>query len=223
MIPRYQAVIGRQVFRPKEAFLAKFNRIGHEVEHGNPNRHLDQHGQTSTHRTDAILRVKGHHGLLLLHGIILVGILLAELVDFGFQHAHFRAAHKALAGRYVDNEAQQDGDEQQHNTHGQPQAGEEVKHIERKEAVDPLEQRPAQIDQLLHFQVPLAANGMLVHRLEQAEMIGTKVELQLRRRFSCRVVSCLHLSIVCLEMALFVALLHHCAFDALHLEGNIGD
>ena len=149
--PRNHAIIRGKVFGPQEALLAKFNSVGHKVEHGDPDGHLYQHGQATAHGAHAILRVERHHSLLLLHRILLVGILLAEFIDFGFEHTHLGTAQETLTRGNIDDEAEQDGNQQEYDTHRQAQAGQEVEDVEREEAVDPLEKRPTEINQFLHL------------------------------------------------------------------------
>ena len=43
-VPGNEAVVGGEVFGPEEALLAEFDGVRHEVEHGNPDGHLYEHG-----------------------------------------------------------------------------------------------------------------------------------------------------------------------------------
>ena len=84
-----ECVISRQVIRPKETLLTKFDSTRYEHEQCHQDRELQQHRQTATHRAYTVLAVQSHHLLLFLHRIFLFGVFLVDLIDFRFQHPHF--------------------------------------------------------------------------------------------------------------------------------------
>ena len=47
-----------------------------------------EHRETSAHRTDSRLLIQIHHGLLLLHGILLIRILGVQLVNLRLENLH---------------------------------------------------------------------------------------------------------------------------------------
>ena len=65
----HDAVVRREVVGPQEGLLAQLDRRGEEAEHGDQDRHLDQHRNTAAHGVDARLFIKLHRRLLLFHGI----------------------------------------------------------------------------------------------------------------------------------------------------------
>ena len=177
MPPRDDRVVGAEVVHPEEALPAELDGVRYEVEHRNPDRHLYQHRQAAGERTDTVLGILLHHRLLLLHLVLGLVELLGRLVEFRLQHAHLRRAHVALLHHRIGDELQQQGDENQHDTHREYLA-QPVEDIEREPPVDDAEQRPAEVDEPLHIQV-LAETALLLYRLEQAEVVGAEVELEL--------------------------------------------
>ena len=181
--PVDQVVIGREVVGPEETLLAQLDGVGHKVKHCHPNGHLNEHRQATAHRVDAILAVHRHHFLLLLHGVFLLGILPVDFLDLRPEHTHLGTAHETLAAWHVDDSMEQNGDQQQHNTHWQAQLGEEIEDVDRKVAVDPFEDRPAEVDKLFQFQVAVVQT-VFVHALQQAVLVRPEVELEVRRFFA---------------------------------------
>ena len=176
LAPADDVVVCAQVVSPEEGLSAQFDGVGQEVEEGNPDGGLKEHGQTAAHGTYAILAVDLHHFLLLLHGVLLLGIFLAEGVNLGFQHTHLGAAHVALLGGGINQYLHDEGEQQQHNAHGQTPSVQPVEEIEDEEAVDPLEQGPAKVDDVFQLQVGLQGS-LLVGVLEDVEVVGTHVHL----------------------------------------------
>ena len=86
--PFKNGVVGREIVHPEEALSTQLNGIWNKPEHGNPDWHLDNHGETSTHWAYTIFGVERHHLLLFLHLVFRLVILLGSLFEFGFEHAH---------------------------------------------------------------------------------------------------------------------------------------
>ena len=199
-VPGKETVVGGEVVGPEEALLAKLDGVRHKVKHGNPDGHLDEHGQAAAHGAHAILRVERHGFLLALQGILLLGIFGRNEVDFGLEYTHFGTAHVTLAGGHIDNDAEQDGDEQKHDAHGQTHAGEEVEDVEREITVYPAHNGPAQVNEFLKVVLGFA-QAVVVHALQQAVVVGAEEELELRGCGTCGVEGGLHLSVVVLQIA----------------------
>ena len=178
-VPAEQFVVAREVVGPEETLAAQLDAVGHEVEERNPDGHLDEHRQTAAHGRNAVLRIELHHLLLLLHGVLLAGIFLGELVNLGLEHTHLGRREITLLRGGIDQNLDDDGQEEQHHTHRQTPRGEPVEKRHDDPAVDPLEERPAQIDQVLELG-RLPGEGQLVVGLEDVEVVGTHVHLQAR-------------------------------------------
>ena len=169
-----------KVLHPQETLAAQLNGVGHVVEHGNPDGHLYDGRQASAKRAYAILRVHLHHGLLFLHLVLRLVKLFGGLVKLWFQHAHLGRAHVAPFHQGECDDLEQQCDENEHNAHVEAEFCEPVKHIDGKPAVDDANERPTQINKPLHLQV-LAEGALFLHLLQQTEVVGTIVELKLRR------------------------------------------
>ena len=92
--PRDQIVVSREVISPKEALLTQLNGIRYEIEHRNPDWHLNQHGQTAAERTGTILRIEGHRLLLALQGVLFVRILRIDGFYLRAKYTRFRGAEE---------------------------------------------------------------------------------------------------------------------------------
>ena len=126
--------------------------------------------------------------------------MLCCLLQFRFQHAHFCRAHVALLHHRICYELEEQGDENEHNTHVDVQTSEEVEHIDSKPTVDDTEERPSKINEALHLQV-LIELAFLLHTVQQTEVVRTKVEVKLRRSLSAWVERCFHLCLILLKIA----------------------
>ena len=115
--------------------------------------------------------------MLALHGVFLFGVFLADFVDFRFQHAHLGAAHITLARGGVHDDAQEERDEQEHDAHRQVHAGEEVEDVEREVAVDPFEERPAEVHEVLQL-ILFCRDAEVVHRLQEAVVVRAEIILE---------------------------------------------
>ena len=198
-VPFHDGVIGAEVTDPQERLSTQLDSVGHEVEHGNPDRSLYQHGQATRERAHAILTILRHHGLLLLHLVFRFVVLGCGLLQLRLQHTHLGRAHIALLHHGIGDYLQQQRDQDEHDTHGEIVL-QEVENIEREESVDIAEQRPSQVHQPFHLQI-LAESALLLHLLQQTEIIGTIVELKLRGLLACWVKSGLHLRLIVLQVA----------------------
>ena len=86
--PLDDRVIGGKVVNPEETLTAELDGVRHEVEHGDPDRHLDEHRQTAGEWRHAVFAILSHHSLLLLHGILRFVVLLRSFVELRFEHTH---------------------------------------------------------------------------------------------------------------------------------------
>ena len=135
--------------------------------------------------------------------------MLCSLFEFRLQHTHLCRRHVALLHHRIGDELQKHRDKDEHDTHVDVQTGEEVEDIDSKPAVDDAEERPSEVDEALHLEV-LAECRLSLDALEQAEVVRTEVEVELRRSLSARVEECLHLCLVLLEVARALLLRHAC-------------
>ena len=177
-VPFHERIVGAEVRHPQEALPAQLNGVRHKVEHGNPDRHLDEHGQAATQWRHAILAVFGHHCLLLLHLVFRLVVLLRSLVELRLEHTHLRRTHIALLHHRVGDDLQQHGDENEYHTHVEAPVGKPCEYRHEEPTVDDAEQWPAQIDDALHVKF-LVEGAFLLHMLQCVEVIGAIVELKL--------------------------------------------
>ena len=176
--PLEDGVVGGEVLHPQEALAAQLDGIGHEEEHGNPDGHLDEHGQTAAQRRHAILRIHLHLHLAPLHLVFGLVVLLRGLFNLRLQHAHLCTRHVALLHHGEGEPLQQQGDEDEHDAHAEAQGGEAVEDVEREPAVDPTDEPPAQVDQVVEVEVAPEA-ALFVDAFQNLEVVGTEVHLKL--------------------------------------------
>ncbi len=67
-----------------ERLAAQLDGVRYEEEHSQPDRHLDEHGQTAAERADTIFGVQLHHLLLLLHWSSGLSYCLVASSNLGF-------------------------------------------------------------------------------------------------------------------------------------------
>ena len=168
---------------------------------------MNEHRQTSAHHTHAVLRIQRLNLLLTLERIVFVLILLIDFFYLRTQHALLCTAHKALARGGEHNGAQNQRDEHQNKPHREVERSEEVENVDGEETVYPTHNRPTQIHQLLQVNVLSFVERVLVHRLEQAEIIGTEIPLELRWSFARSIKDTLHLRTILLEITTVVLLI----------------
>ena len=136
---------------------------------------------------------------MLLHLVLRLIVLSCSCLQFWFQHTHLGTTHVALLHHRIGDQLQQQGDENQYDTHREDLA-QPVEDIEREETVDPTDDRPSEINQLLELQV-LVESTFLLSVLQNLEVVRTIVELKLRCLLASRVEGCLHLSLELLQIA----------------------
>ena len=198
-VPLEDWVKGAQVVHPQELLTTKLDGIRHEVEHRNPNRHLNQHWQATRQWTNTILGILCHHRLLLLHLVLWLVELSGSCLELWLQHTHLGRTHIALLYHRVGDELEEQCDENQYDTHWEYIA-QPVEYVECEETVDPADDRPSQINEFLELQV-LAEGALLLSILQNLEVIRTEVELKLRSLLAGWVEGCLHLSLELLQVA----------------------
>ena len=179
-IPTDEFVVGRKIVCPKELFATQGNGVGNEVEEGNPDGHLNEHRQATAHGADTVFAVKLHHLCLLLHGILGFGILGIQSIYLGLENSHASTAQVALLGGGVDEDLNNDGEQKQYNAHVHAETGEEVEQGQDNPTVDDAEQRPAQIYEVLQFEVLAGCNEVVVF-LEQMKIVWTEVQAEFCR------------------------------------------
>ena len=177
-VPLDDGVVGGEVGYPQEALAAQLNGVGHEVEHGYPNGHLNKHGQAAGERTDAVFGVLAHHGLLLFHLIFRLVELSSGGIQLRLEHAHLGRTHVAFLHQRIGDELEQKGDENEDDAHVDIQPREPVENIEGEPSVDDTEERPSQVDEALEFEV-FAEVTLAFYLLEKTEVVGTVVEVEL--------------------------------------------
>ena len=198
--PADEVVVGREVVGPEEALSPEFDGVGDEVEEGNPDGHLDEHGQAASHGRDTVLGVELHHLLLLLHGVFLLGVFGVDFVHLGLQHAHTGRGQVAFLRGGVDEGLHDEREQQEHDAHVEAEAREPVEEVEDEEAVDPLDDGPPEVHQVLQLEV-LVGEAEAVGGLEGVEVVGAQVELHLGGLLARGVEGRLHLGLIHLQVA----------------------
>ena len=183
-MPFYDRVIGGEVVYPEERLSAELYGVRHEVEHRYPDRHLYEHRETSGHHTHAVFLLEEHYLLLLLHLVLRLVEVFCLLVQDRAKHTHLGRRHVALLHHRIGDSLENEGDKYNHDAHRYAERCQPVEDVECKPAVDDAEQRPAEIYKTLQLEF-LSEGRLLLHILQETEIIRAIVELKLRSACSC--------------------------------------
>ena len=171
----HDAVVRREVVGPQEGLLAQLDRRGEEAEHGDQDRHLDQHRNTAAHGVDARLFIKLHRRLLLFHGVLRLGILLRQFVDLGFDQTHLGHRNVTLVGQRRDHQLHQKHQDEDDDAETADVVAQEVEDRNHAPAVDPSEDAPAQRHETLQINIRTAR---LPDLLEDRVLVGAEIECE---------------------------------------------
>ena len=167
------AVVRRQVVRPPERLPPQLDRRGEETEHGDQDRELDQHRDAPSQRIDARLLVEGHHLLLLLHRVVLLGILGIQGVDLGFDDAHLGLRDIALVSQRRNDDLDEDRQDEDDPAEARNILPQEIEDGDHQPAAHPPDNAPAHGDQPVEQQrLALCVVDLLQHGV----LVGTEVE-----------------------------------------------
>ena len=156
--------------------FAQLDRSREETEHGDQDRHLDQHGDTSAHGVDARFFVELHRRLLFFHGVLLLGVFLVELVHLRFYQAHLCHRNVTLVREGRDDEFHQDHQDQDNDAEAGDIVAQEVEDRDHAPAVHPAEDTPSQRDQALHVQFLAVRSDDL---LEDGVFVRAEIECEI--------------------------------------------
>ena len=140
---------------------------------------------------------------MLLHGIFLLGIFSADGINLWLQYAHLSTTQVTLLVRGINQQLNNNGKQQQDNTHVHAKAGEPMEEGHDEPAVDITEDEPAQINDVFQFGV-LVGLAKFVVCLQGMELVGAQIHLQFGRLIARGVEEGLHLSLVSLQVAILL-------------------
>ena len=201
--PADYIVVSAKVVCPKETLSAKVNGIWNEVEHRYPDRHLYEHRQATAHRTDAVLAVHLHHGLLLLHSLVRIWVLLVQLVKLRLEDTHLGATQIALLLCWEDEYLDDDCQEQKDDAHWQTERFEPIEDVKYRPTIDETKYPPAQVNEFVEVGFRAVSRHLAVC-LENVEVIGTEIHLQMRSVLACSIERHLQRSLVMLQVTFLV-------------------